>query len=141
VSAAAVAPIIKDLAALAAPKRADIERILKATLPLEDDNPYYEIFKAPLAGAPFASAELRVNKADPDQGLLILKTTAGDAPKEAELSLDQYGPVVAFDVNPRIPPEGVVSKVMKAGPVKLSFQMTAKTKALSVIALEWKADA
>lgn len=135
-----VGTLVKGLGGLPEPAPKEVERLLAAKLPLKDENNFYTIFGTDLTTPPFSQAELRLNKADPTQGLLVLTAAPASSPQEAELNLAQYGPVASVKVNPRIPPEGTVSKVIMLGDVKVSFQLTAKSKQLRLVSLEWKPD-
>ena len=134
---ALVSSLVRDLASLPSPALAEVERILATSLPLTHETISFRSFKSSLSMPPFASAELHVMKADPERGQLVLEV-GNESVRESDLHLDAYGPVVAVNVSPDVPPEGVMSSTVQLGSVRVSFHVTAISETLRSVSLHWK---
>ncbi|MBW2528435.1 MAG: hypothetical protein JRI23_29945 [Deltaproteobacteria bacterium] len=79
--------------------------------------------------------DLRLGKNEP-RGLLVLAIDPEEEIGHDELILPEYGEPT-LDVNPHVPPEGVVAKIFAVGAVDLAFQGTAKSQRLRLVSLRW----
>ena len=132
-----VSSLIRDLASLPSPALAEVERILGTRLPLSHETISFRTFKSSISRPPFARAELRVMKADPDWGLLVLEV-GDETVSESELDIHAYGPEIRFDVSPDVPPEGIVSSTVQLGSVWVSFSLNGISETLRWVVLGWE---
>lgn len=131
--------LIQTLVAVQPLEADQFAKVLAATPKLTDETPYtrfYECNEFKLAG-PLALADLRLGKQTPDAWLILYPQESLDL-KESDLDLNQWGPLKALDLNPRIPPEGADAQIYAVNGVEVSFQFTHTSHQLRLVALRWK---
>ncbi|MDQ7780458.1 MAG: hypothetical protein RDV41_12250 [Planctomycetota bacterium] len=134
-----IGAMVAEIAALSAPSVESLGPILGAKLVKTKENRYFEFFELRGMKAPFGVCELRLSKDTPGKALLVLNVAEDQVVDERDLSLDRYGAPARIDVNPDIPPEGTVAREFSIGSARVSFQMTANSGKLRLIAVEWGA--
>jgi len=133
-----IANIVSGMTQLTVPAQADVERQLGIALTKQRENRFWGFFEGEQSAPPFAGVDLRLSKDEP-RALLVLQLADDATVTEAELNLPQYGAPLGIDVNPDIPHEGVVAHRYQIGTAQVSFQLTAGSKTLRLLAIEWGA--
>jgi hypothetical protein len=86
---------------------------------------------------PFTEAELRAGL-DEARALLVLEVGADAHISEDDLALTKrFGKPTRIDVNPRVPPEGVVEQAYAVHNATLGVVLTAETERVQAITLSW----
>jgi len=127
--------VIQQLAQLPAPDQAKIADLLGVEFVQTEERPHSRFFGVESPPAPYARVELRQAKDEP-RGLLVLAIDPEAGIGHDDLILPDYGEPT-LDVNPHIPPEGVVTKLFGVGAVDLAFQGTTQSRRLRLISLRW----
>jgi len=133
--AARVLSLLDDLLAHAKPDPAAVAAVLGVSFSLEQAGKAWRTLEASTAPPPFRSVELRLARGE-ERGLLVLALAAEYRLEQRALDTSDWGEP-RLQVNPDIPPEGVVGHVYQIGPVALTLQFTARSHLLRQAVLEW----
>lgn len=102
------------------------------------ENRWWRFFSAELTGDLFTHAELRLHQ-DGDRALLLMSAPRAPAPVESDLGLDRLGEPAQIDVNPDLPPEGVLTYVFCLETLQISVQLSRRGRELQAVVLQWAA--
>lgn len=127
---------IDELSALPTPTEEAVRQILGAEFVEVKANRFWRFLEVKHAPPPYSKLELRLAKDEP-KGLVVLKPADGFSIGDDDLDRSSYGEP-AIDVNPRVPPEGLVSHVHRIGETKVTFDFTARSHRLQTVVVEWE---
>lgn len=125
---------------LAAPNAQAIGVTLRCNVRMTDDDEYMMEYALSFESGRFSEGEFRVAKMKPGSALLSLVPQPNTPIVEAELSFDEFGPLVAMSPNPRIPPEGTSAYIYRVNDVNVSFQFHRTSRTLRTLAFDWDPD-
>lgn len=128
---------MRRLAGQTAPDERETARLLGVSFGPRKENRYWRFLEASDVPPPWDRIELRLAKDEP-RGLLVLEI-ADDAVVSAEDVVAPEWGRPALDVNPDIPPEGVVHHVYDLGGTTLSLRFTVRSEVLRGITIRWGA--
>ena len=84
----------------------------------------------------FRTVELRLSRRR-DEATLILDLSEGTGLRAENTSFERYGHQLQFDLNQRLPPNGVASKLYVRGCVQIWFSVDLQTSFLRSVSLIW----
>ena len=113
-----------------------VSSVLALTFKTERENPYWRFYETGPAGpsGQFENVVLKLRR-DNTAWSLVWNYVGSHAPRENELELRRYGPIVSVDVNPDIPPEGTQTYSFNHRGCKISFQFRAESRLLRLVVL------
>lgn len=114
------------------------EQLLGASFKPTTENRWWRFFAAEIGAGLFSHAELRLHQ-DGDRALLHLSTPRLPAPTDSELQLDRLGEPASVEVNPDLPPDGVLTYVFCLEALQVSLQFTRRARELQALILQWSA--
>ena len=114
------------------------EQLLGVSFKPTTENRWWRFFSAEVDDGLFSHAELRLHQ-DGDRALLHLSTPRLPAPTDAQLQLERLGEPASVEVNPDLPPEGVLTYVFCLETLQVSLQFTRRARELQALILQWAA--
>jgi hypothetical protein len=129
--------VIKTVAQAPEFTKKEIEKLLGVKLVHSPDAlPQFNYYEGDLPGGPFGRVEVREPNPSQDKTWLVdLTVREGVELPLAEFEKDAIGPNAEMDVEPRVPPEGLVTYSVKDSAQSIHFGFRARSRTLQQVAL------
>ncbi len=132
----AINQLVEQLIHIDALEVSRIEDALDNKLIETEQNPESTFYEFDLKDSVFDRGEVRLAKSG-DWALIILQPPDDAQIVEDDLDLDPWGEIDYLDINPDIPPEGMIAYTYESNGVLISFQFHEVSRKLSNVVVEW----
>jgi hypothetical protein len=132
----AINQLVEQLIHIDALEVSRIEDALDNKLIETEQNPESTFYEFDLKDSVFDRGEVRLAKSG-DWALIILQPPDDAQIVEDDLNLDPWGEIDYLDINPDIPPEGMIAYTYESNGVLISFQFHEVSRKLSNVVVEW----
>lgn len=113
----------------------DFERLLQVRFDKVDPASDREFYEARVSSGVFTAADLRFRR-ESAWAFLVLDEPAVEV-FQSQIDCDAFGPMINYNINPEIPPEGTVAPYYTVRGVQIAIQFTYSTRRLRLISFEW----
>jgi hypothetical protein len=114
----------------------NIENALKSELKETEQTPVSTSYEFGLMESVFDQGELRLAKSG-EWAIIILEPPEDSEIVEDDLDLTPWGEIDYLDINPDVPPEGVIAYTFDSNGVSVSFQFFEESRKLDAVVVEW----
>ncbi|MGD8621907.1 MAG: hypothetical protein PVH60_08145 [Anaerolineales bacterium] len=128
--------LLERLVQIDSPDREQLEQALDSTFVETDENSAAAIYEFKLDHGLLERGELRTANSG-EWAILTLHASDETSVVEDDLDLEPWGEIVYLDVEPDIPPEGLVSYSYDSNGVLVTFFFHAASLRFSTVKLEW----
>ncbi len=113
-----------------------IEEALDNKIVETEQNPVSTSYKIDLKDSVLNRGEVRLAKSG-EWALIILQPPEDTEIVEDDLDLDHWGEIEYLDINPEIPPEGMIAYTYETNGALVTFQFYEESRTLSSVVVEW----
>lgn len=113
-----------------------IEEALDNKIVETEQNPVSTSYKIDLKDSVLNRGEVRLAKSG-EWALIILQPPEDTEIVEDDLDLDHWGEIEYLDINPEIPPEGMIAYTYETNGASVTFQFYEESRTLSSVVVEW----
>ena len=113
-----------------------IEDALDNKIVETEQNPVSTFYEFDLKDSVLNRGEVRLAKSG-DWALIILQPPEDTEIVEDDLDLDHWGEIEYLDINPEIPPEGMIAYTYESNGVLVTFQFYEESRKLNSVVVEW----
>ena len=113
-----------------------IEDALDNKIVETEQNPVSTFYEFELKDSVLNRGEVRLAKSG-EWALIILQPPEDTEIVEDDLDLDHWGEIEYLDINPEIPPEGMIAYTYESNGVLVTFQFYEESRKLNSVVVEW----
>lgn len=113
-----------------------IEEALDNKIVETEQNPVSTSYEIDLKDSVLNRGEVRLAKSG-EWALIILQPPEDTEIVEDDLDLDHWGEIEYLDINPEIPPEGMIAYTYETNGASVTFQFYEESRTLSSVVVEW----
>ena len=113
-----------------------IEDALDNKIVETEQNPVSTFYEFNLKDSVLNRGEVRLAKSG-EWALIILQPPEDTEIVEDDLDLDHWGEIEYLDINPEIPPEGMIAYTYESNGVLVTFQFYEESRKLNSVVVEW----
>ena len=113
-----------------------IEDALDNKIVETEQNPVSTFYEFDLKDSVLNRGEVRLAKSG-EWALIILQPPEDTEIVEDDLDLDHWGEIEYLDINPEIPPEGMIAYTYETNGASVTFQFYEESRTLSSVVVEW----
>jgi hypothetical protein len=113
-----------------------IEDALDNKIVETEQNPVSTFYEFDLKDSVLNRGEVRLAKSG-EWALIILQPPEDTEIVEDDLDLDHWGEIEYLDINPEIPPEGMIAYTYESNGVLVTFQFYEESRKLNSVVVEW----
>ncbi len=132
----AINQLVEQLIHIDALEVPQIEEALGYKLIETEQNPVSTFYEFDLKDSVLNRGEVRLAKSG-EWAIIILQPPDDAEIVEDDLDLDPWGEIEYLDINPEIPPEGMIAYTYESNGVLVTFQFHEGSRKLYTVVVEW----